>query len=149
MKISGKTAGFQAVMLEKPLKKCMHNYTIQPRFFIVKKFCNCHNFMFFLCLFWEKVLYSLILREFRVKSEFQGVPDPNLEWLIWVNSAPLQKKAAIFATFTLQKRLFRWSECRDSNPRPLGPELNHTCLISYYCVQKVLILYGFYGIIVL
>ena len=36
--------------------------------------------------------------------------------------------------------LLFWSEYRDSNPRPLGPELNHTCLISYYCVQKVLIL---------
>ena len=45
--------------------------------------------------------------------------------------------------------LFSWSECRDSNPRPLGPELNHTCLILYYCVQKVLILCGFHGIIVL
>ena len=42
--------------------------------------------------------------------------------LIWTMLEGYLIKITVFGTFTLQKRLFLWSEYRDSNPRPLGPE---------------------------
>ena len=41
---------------------------------------------------------------------------------IWVNLEGYSIKITVFGTFAFQKRLFLWSEYRDSNPRPLGPE---------------------------
>ena len=41
---------------------------------------------------------------------------------IWVKVEAYSIKITVFGTFTIQKRLFLWSEYRDSNPRPLGPE---------------------------
>ena len=61
--------------------------------------------------------------------------------LIWTRLAGYSIKITVFGTFMLQKRLFLWSEYRNSNPRPLGPKIasgrisNSTQHIWCDCVQ--------------